>query len=98
MNICRHPEPRSTFRRRSSVIDFPQTGPRRASLAFRKSEQVNVDNTRRMSLLELKANGESNKNLKNLVVKVSLFKFFPYKKKPNPSFNLYFSMIISMNL
>jgi hypothetical protein len=72
MNVCRHPEPRSSFRRRSSIIDFPQIGPRRSSLAFRK-EQIHADNVRRMSLLELKANGELNKNLKNLVVKVSLF-------------------------
>jgi hypothetical protein len=81
MNFCRHPEPRSAFRRRSSAIDFPQTGTRRSSLAFRKNEQINVDNTRRMSLLELKPNGESNKNLKNLVVKVSLFKCFFHKIK-----------------
>jgi len=40
---------------------------------------MNVNNTRRLSLLELKANGELNKNLKNLVVKVRLFKFSPKK-------------------
>ena len=66
----RHPEPRSSFRRRSSAIDVPQTNTRRSSLAFRKNEQINVDNTRRLSLLELKANGDSVKTLKSLVVKV----------------------------
>lgn len=66
----RHPEPRSSYRRRSSVIDFPQLTGRRSSLAFRKSDQVNYDNTRRMSLLESKANGDVGKNIKNLVVKV----------------------------
>ncbi len=75
LNFSRHPEPHSSFRRRSSMIDFPQTSPRRSSLAFRKNEQVHTDNTRRLSLLELQANGELNKNLKNLVVKVSLFQF-----------------------
>ena len=69
-NILRHPEPRSSFRRRSSIIDFqPNTG-RRPSLAFRKNEQVSVDSTRRMSLLESKINGDIGKGLKNLVVKV----------------------------
>ncbi|CAF3419168.1 unnamed protein product [Rotaria sp. Silwood1] len=65
----RHPEARSSFRRRSSIFDFPQTAIRRSSLAFRKSDQINYDDTRRRSLLELKPNGELNKNLKNLVVK-----------------------------
>ena len=67
----RHPEPRNSFRRRSSAIDFSQTNARRSSLAFRRSEQYNTDNSRRLSLLELKANGEL-KNLKGLVVKVNL--------------------------
>jgi hypothetical protein len=75
LNFFRHPEPRSSFRRRSSVIDFSQTNARRSSLAFRKNEQINVDNARRLSLLELKENGESNKNLKNLVVKVNFNQF-----------------------
>ncbi|CAF3678254.1 unnamed protein product [Rotaria sordida] len=65
----RHPDSRSSFRRRSSIFDFPQTNTRRSSLAFRKSEQINYDGTRRRSLLELKPNGDLNKNLKNLVVK-----------------------------
>lgn len=69
-NLSRHPEIRSSFRRRSSAFDFPQTNTRRSSLAFRKNDQVNVDNARRLSLLELKANGEASKNMKNLVVKV----------------------------
>ncbi|CAF0881089.1 unnamed protein product [Adineta steineri] len=68
----KHPEPRSSFRRRSSAVDFPQMSTRRSSLAFRKNDQVNSDDTRRMSLLESKANGELNKNLKNLIVKYNL--------------------------
>lgn len=70
-NLFRHPEIRSSFRRRSSVFDLPQTNTRRSSLAFRKNDQVNIDNARRLSLLELKANGEANKNLRSLVVKVN---------------------------
>ena len=70
--FSRHPEIRSPFRRLSSAIDFPQTSARRSSLAFRKSEQVNLDNARRLSLLEMKANGEQNRNLRSLVVKVIL--------------------------
>ncbi|CAF2937828.1 unnamed protein product [Rotaria sp. Silwood2] len=63
-----HPEVRS-FRRRSSTIDFPQLATRRSSLAFRKNEQNNIDNnTRRMSLLESKVNGDLNKNFKTLIV------------------------------
>ncbi|CAF3766130.1 unnamed protein product [Rotaria socialis] len=65
----RHPDPRSSFRRRSSIFDFPQTGIRRSSLAFKKSDQINFDDTRRSSLLELKMNGEFNRNMKNIVVK-----------------------------
>lgn len=80
MIYCRHPEPRSSFRRRSSAIDVPPAGTRRSSLAFRKNELVNVDNTRRMSLLDTQHNGELNKNLKNLIVKVSFFSF-SFKKK-----------------
>lgn len=72
-NLFRHPEPRSSFRRRSSAVDFPPVSTRRSSLAFKKNEQVNTDDSRRMSLLDLKANGELNKNLKNLVVRVCLF-------------------------
>jgi hypothetical protein len=68
--LFRHPEPRSTFRRRSSVIDFQPVMTRRSSLAFRKNEQIHYDGSRRMSLLESKANGDMNKNMKNLVVKV----------------------------
>ncbi len=69
--IFRHPEPRSS-RRRSSTIDFTALANRRSSLAFRKSEQTHIDlNTRRMSLLEVKANGEANRNFKNLIVKVN---------------------------
>jgi len=74
--LFRHPEPRSAFRRRSSAFDFPQTNTRRSSLAFRKNEQVSVDSNRRLSLLELQANGELNKHLKNLVVKVCVCVFF----------------------
>lgn len=70
--FSRHPEPRSS-RRRSSTIDFPPLSGRRSSLAFRKNEQISIDlNTRRMSLLESKVNGELSKNFKNLVVKVSV--------------------------
>lgn len=66
----RHPEIRSS-RRRSSTVDFPSLAGRRSSLAFRKSEQFNIDpNLRRMSLFEPKANGEANRNLRNLIVKV----------------------------
>jgi hypothetical protein len=70
--LLRHPEARSS-RRRSSTMDFPQITGRRSSLAFRKNEQIAIDNnTRRMSLLEPKANGELNKHIRNLIVKVSL--------------------------
>jgi hypothetical protein len=57
------------------MADFPPMSGRRSSLAFRKNELVNCENPRRLSLLETKANGEVNKNLKNLVVKVSLFTY-----------------------
>jgi hypothetical protein len=71
IGVFRHPEPRSS-RRRSSTIDFPALTGRRSSLAFRKNEQSNMDlNTRRMSMLEAKANGEANRNFRNLIVKVS---------------------------
>ncbi|CAF4754662.1 unnamed protein product [Rotaria sp. Silwood1] len=65
----KHPEIRS-FRRRSSTLDFPPLTTRRSSLAFRKNEQNNNDNTntRRMSLLESKVNGDINKTLKTLIV------------------------------
>jgi hypothetical protein len=69
--LCRHPEPRSSFRRRSSAVDFPPISTRRSSLAFRKNEQITDESSRRLSLLELIANGELNKNLKSLVVKVN---------------------------
>ncbi|CAF0993071.1 unnamed protein product [Adineta ricciae] len=65
----KHPEPRSSFRRRSSAVDFPPVSTRRSSLAFKKNEQVNTDDSRRMSLLDPKVNGELTKNLKNLVVR-----------------------------
>jgi hypothetical protein len=57
-------------------MDFPPLTRRRSSLAFRRNEQINMDsnNTRRMSLFESKLNGELNKNLRNLIVKVSLLK------------------------
>lgn len=72
IDFSRHPEPRSSFRRRSSIIDFQPITGRRSSLAFRKNDQTTFDGTRRMSLLESKANGDLNKNMKNLVVKVCL--------------------------
>ena len=72
IDFSRHPEPRSSFRRRSSIIDFQPITARRSSLAFRKNEQISFDGTRRMSLLEQKANGDLNKTMKNLVVKVRL--------------------------
>ncbi len=86
--ILRHPETRA-YRRRSSTIDFPPLlSGRRSSLAFRKNEQFNVDiNTRRMSLLESKVNGELNKNLRNLIVKVSLINYV------NNFQNLFFSLV-----
>ncbi|UJR09022.1 hypothetical protein I4U23_013271 [Adineta vaga] len=69
-SVHKHPEARS-YRRRSSTVDCPPTtSGRRASLAFRKNEQSNLDtNNRRMSLLDSKINGDLNKNLRSLVVK-----------------------------
>lgn len=62
-------------------MDFPQAGTRRSSLAFRKNEQIHIDNTRRMSLLDTQTNGELNKNLKNLVVKVNFLLLFSLNKQ-----------------
>ncbi len=71
MRIFRHPESRSS-RRRSSTIDFAALSGRRSSLAFWKNDQTNIDlNTRRMSLLEAKANGEASRSFKTLIVKVN---------------------------
>ncbi|CAF1299740.1 unnamed protein product [Adineta steineri] len=69
-SIHKHPEARSS-RRRSSTMDYPPSAGRRASLAFRKNEQISTDIThgRRMSLFDSIPNGELMKNLKNLVVK-----------------------------
>ncbi len=76
----RHPEARS-YRRRSSAIDFPSSTARRASLAFRKNEQISFDNNnRRMSLLDSKPNGEINKSLKNLTVTVSFLNYLIFFK------------------
>lgn len=70
IKFCRHPEIRSS-RRRSSTIDFPQLSARRSSLAFRKSDQLTVDpSLRRASLFEVKINGEVNRTMRNLIVKV----------------------------
>ncbi|CAF4224466.1 unnamed protein product [Rotaria socialis] len=65
----KHPEARSS-RRRSSTIDFPQLAARRSSLAFRRSDPTSTDNnnSRRMSLLEQKPNGDLNKTFKTLIV------------------------------
>ncbi|CAM4764302.1 unnamed protein product [Rotaria magnacalcarata] len=65
----KHPEARST-RRRSSTIDFSQLAARRTSLAFRRSDPTSTENnnSRRMSHLEQKSNGDLNKNFKTLIV------------------------------
>ena len=68
---CRHPDSR-TIRRRSSTVDFYPLTARRSSLAGKKNDSINFDNPRRMSLLEVKINGESNKSSKNLALKVSV--------------------------
>ena len=46
-------------RRRSSTVDFHQLATRRSSLAVRRTDLVNFEAPRRMSLLEVKINGET---------------------------------------
>lgn len=73
-------------------MDFPSLAARRSSLAFRRSDQFNIDpNLRRMSLFEAKANGEVNRNLRNLIVKVRSSLLLP------PNIPLPFSMTIPVN-
>ena len=49
---------------------------RRSSLAGKKNDSINFDNPRRMSLLEVRINGEMNRSAKNLALKVSVSQGF----------------------